>query len=340
MHPLLPINLDHIAKQFCPLQNNKILVHWWGHQEDFPLLTGFANSLKTSQNEVTTILYDQAQMIKAFNETAGKLNEELPEGHIAKETFEVQKEHINIIDVCCFSPTSLLGEIIDEGKPAFIQYMRSLFQTIANPDKQYVQLRLPSEEAAEESGMPYQAYESLWHDLVSIDYFELKSACSEKISQYKGKNTFEIHTGKDCILTFSTEGRSWHSDHGNGDFPAGEVYIAPLEDSVNGSFCTPLIFWEGAMLTDVILSFEKGLLVGTSHPEILESLQGAPGDALKFAEFGIGLNPKAKKLSGYNLFDEKSLGSCHIAIGMNHLFGGTNDSPVHIDFVAPDPLIG
>ena len=339
MNSLLSKSLCAVANSFSPIYSNKILVHWWGSDEDQLYLDGFTNALIESGYEVTAILFDQGAVVNAFEETANATLKNLPDQHLSNYAFEVQKNHQNIIDVCCFSPPSLIAELSNDAKPAFIRFMRTLFGCISNPENQYTQLRLPSEELAEESGLSFEAYETLWHDLIAVDYCQLEKDCSETILQYQDKTAFQIHSGKDCVLTFSTEGRSWHSDHGNGDYPAGEVYIAPLENTANGLFYTPRICWEGALLTDVVLSFENGTLVNTSHPEIWQSLQGAPGDALKFAEFGIGLNPKAQQLSGYNLFDEKAIGSCHIAIGMNHLFGGTNESPIHIDFVAPNPLI-
>ncbi len=67
---------------------------------------------------------------------------------------------------------------------------------------------------------------------------------------------------------------------------------------------------------------------------ILNDLKEAPGDTLSFAEFGIGLNNGTTNLSGHSAFDEKVKGTCHIAIGMNQMFGGNNESPLHIDFVA------
>lgn len=339
MNSLLSKSLCHIAQSFSPIHNHKVLVHWWGSSEDQPILDAFTHALTESGHEVTAILFDHHTVVKTFEETANPAFTALPEQHLSTYDFEAQISHTNIIDLCCFSPPSLIAELSPEAKPAFIHFMRTLFGCISKPENQYVQLRLPSEELAEESGLSFEAYETLWHDLIAVDYRQLKQDCSDVILQYEDKTTFQIHTGMDCVLTFSTEGRSWHSDHGNGDYPAGEVYIAPLEHTADGAFYTPLIHWEGSLLTDVVLSFENGMLVNTSHPEIWESLQGAPGDALRFAEFGIGLNPKVQQLSGYNLFDEKASGSCHIAIGMNHLFGGTNESPVHIDFVAPNPRI-
>lgn len=336
-------NLQHsllkIADSFTAPQNETVLVQWWGDTADQALLDQFASALSCKNLKVTTILYDAQTVTESFNQTVGIEGETLSSEHLRNIDFARHRESDSIIDICRFSPPSLIGAITAEAKPAFIKFMQTLFGAISSPRNQFIQLRLPSEEAAIESGLGLETYEALWHQLVAIDYEALKAHCHATINQYANAKQFQIKTGENCILTFSTEGRSWYADHGNGDFPAGEVYIAPVEDSANGDFFTPVIHFDGKHLKNVTLTFRNGLLTACSHPEIIDGLEGAPGDALKFAEFGLGLNPNHSSLCGYNLFDEKALGSCHIAIGMNHLFGGQNDSPLHIDFVAPNPFI-
>jgi leucyl aminopeptidase (aminopeptidase T) len=63
-------------------------------------------------------------------------------------------------------------------------------------------------------------------------------------------------------------------------------------------------------------------------------LKAIDPSALVIAEFGIGLNPKATSYTGYALFDEKLVGTCHIALGTNQYFGGANEAPVHFDFIS------
>ena len=60
--------------------------------------------------------------------------------------------------------------------------------------------------------------------------------------------------------------------------------------------------------------------------------------ALNIAEFGIGLNPKAK-VTGNVLEDEKAKQTAHIAIGANISFGGKVSCPCHLDFVFFNPHI-
>ena len=45
------------------------------------------------------------------------------------------------------------------------------------------------------------------------------------------------------------------------------------------------------------------------------------------------MNPHITEACGYTVLDEKILGSFHIAIGENTLFGGCNQASQHIDLV-------
>lgn len=66
------------------------------------------------------------------------------------------------------------------------------------------------------------------------------------------------------------------------------------------------------------------------RPVFFKSL---PENHRVLCELGIGLNPKIKELTDLTFIDEKALGTYHIGLGMNHLFGGKNNCPFHMDFV-------
>lgn len=51
------------------------------------------------------------------------------------------------------------------------------------------------------------------------------------------------------------------------------------------------------------------------------------------AELGIGMNPNVKMLEEDSSLDEDALGTFHIALGMNIMFGGKNACRFHMDFV-------
>ncbi len=72
---------------------------------------------------------------------------------------------------------------------------------------------------------------------------------------------------------------------------------------------------------------------------LAELLAASSGDKDRIAELGIGLNPGIRELTGDIQLDEKLGGSVHIAIGMNHRFGGANHSNLHLDMIILQPSL-
>jgi len=139
-----------------------------------------------------------------------------------------------------------------------------------------------------------------------------------------------------------------------GNVPAGEIFIAPLENSADGEFLV-----NGAVgnekLTggrEVLLTFDRGRLVrhqyvGTQREvaELVEAQSIAEerthGDCWRvIAELGIGLNRMIPGITGIPLLDEKKYGTVHIAVGHNMGYGGRNDCrSIHCDITTIGPTV-
>ncbi|MBW2992319.1 aminopeptidase, partial [Candidatus Woesearchaeota archaeon] len=77
---------------------------------------------------------------------------------------------------------------------------------------------------------------------------------------------------------------------------------------------------------------------GEEADRLKERLDAVGKEAYKIAELGVGTNPKAI-VTGNSLEDEKSLGTCHFALGNDLAYGGKNDVPIHIDGIIRNPTI-
>ncbi|HEU4561466.1 MAG TPA: hypothetical protein VFS20_26670 [Longimicrobium sp.] len=139
-----------------------------------------------------------------------------------------------------------------------------------------------------------------------------------------------------------------------GNIPAGEIFIAPIEDSAEGEFLV-----NGAVGTErltggreALLEFSRGRLVrdryvGTARRvgALTEIQQIAEGRGHfrcwnVIAELGIGLNRIIPRITGIPLIDEKKYGTVHIAIGHNMGYGGRNDCrSVHCDITTAGPTV-
>jgi leucyl aminopeptidase (aminopeptidase T) len=137
-----------------------------------------------------------------------------------------------------------------------------------------------------------------------------------------------------------------------GNVPSGETYIAPVEDTAEGSVCiTGSIPGRVLRPSDaLVLHFRRGRLV-RMEPEQgpaaqwLEQTQIQKAKAAKdrnwsnLAEIGVGLNPAVQDLTGNMLYDEKAAGTAHVALGGNHFLGGRVQSAIHCDLVMHRPIL-
>lgn len=127
-----------------------------------------------------------------------------------------------------------------------------------------------------------------------------------------------------------------------GNLPAGEAFIAPLEEKTNG-----VIVFDGAFANidldkPIKVVVKNGIdtsITGGKAAKILKSLLKKVGPKAKVvAELGIGTNPYCQ-LSPNTLEAEKVYGTCHLALGNNIGFGGKNNVPFHSDGIILNPTI-
>ncbi len=128
------------------------------------------------------------------------------------------------------------------------------------------------------------------------------------------------------------------------NFPGGEVYVAPYEDSAEGVLVADLTVpytVEGLVDEPVTLGFHAGRVTSIEGGEAARLLRRlvdeAGGGADVVAELGIGLNPSVRP-RGHIMLDEKAAHSAHVAIGRNTgSYGGVNEAKIHVDCVFSEP---
>ena len=132
-----------------------------------------------------------------------------------------------------------------------------------------------------------------------------------------------------------------------GSPPDVEAYVAPLEDTAEGTVCIDgaINLPEFGLLHEPVrLTLEGGRVIGIDggveagrFKGLLESYEDP--EMYRLGELGIGLNPRAR-LVGNPLIDEGALGTAHIALGLNYTYGGEiRDARTHIDCVFRGPTI-
>ena len=181
---------------------------------------------------------------------------------------------------------------------------------------------------------------------INLNYSSLKKRVNKVVKQLSKGNRLEVYTNKGTHLVMSIRGRSGFPDHGVytkpgafGNLPAGEACIAPCEGTTNGCLVVdasaPLV---GRIKQAKKLTIKNGFVQNMPFRKIASSIKQLGRSALNIAEFGIGLNPKAK-VTGNILEDEKTKQTGHLAIGTNISFGGKVSCPCHLDFVFLNPIV-
>lgn len=246
-----------------------------------------------------------------------------------------------VIDICMYRAVLPLPKLAEnkEKMNIYRKYMATLFSTLSSK-KKFVQIRIPTEENALESGLEPSIFIEKMNKAYDIDYNELKQRCEEKSSQLEGKNNAILKTGANCELSLCLEGRKWLIDAGDGDLPCGEISIAPIEEKTNGSVYFEKIFLDtDTILDSVTVTIENGKIIKSDSSVFNEFLQELPPNGDIICELGIGMNININELTGYTVLDEKMAGTFHLGIGMNTLFGGKNECPMHMDFVGFGSLL-
>lgn len=301
---------------------DKVLLNFWGEDDNLEELQQFEEVLTKEGIEFKTLSHQSKNYIELFG--GGNAPEE--------EWYQQFDELTIVIDFMCQAP-GLLPKGLEENKiPLFAQHLQKLFAIFAGK-KKLIQVTMPTKTNAKLAGVEEAQYMERMTRALDIDYAALKEACKKKIVEFKG-NTRTIKTGENCVLTVDTTSREWIIDAGDGALPCGEIYIAPVEENSQGTiFFETLSVEEVGILKNVTVTIQDGRIFNSDCEAFNTFIKELPEGGTVVAELGIGMNPNVSAVIGDSDLDENALGTLHIGIGMNHLFGGKNQCPCHIDFV-------
>lgn len=139
-------------------------------------------------------------------------------------------------------------------------------------------------------------------------------------------------------ITFSIKGMGSIPCVGEMNIPDGELYSAPVKNSVNGTitYNTPSPY-QGRVYNHVSLEFKDGKIINATcddDNEKLNEIFNTDEGARYVGEFSLGFNPEILYSMGDILYDEKILGSIHFTPGQAYkdCYNG-NDSGIHWDMV-------
>ena len=221
---------------------------------------------------------------------------------------------------------------------------KSLFARAAEGRAKWSLTLYPTQAAAQNAKMSLASYEDFLFRAMLLDRDDPAAAWqafSQEQQRYvdylNGVKTLRF-VARDTDLTMRVGGRTWVNSDGHKNFPSGEVFTGPVEDSASGqvryTFPTAHL---GHEVDDVRLTFEKGRVVRADAArglDFLLAMLDSDAGARVLGEVALGNNYGVQQFTRNTLYDEKIGGTFHLALGNSYPeTGGVNVSAVHWDMV-------
>jgi aminopeptidase len=202
----------------------------------------------------------------------------------------------------------------------------------------------PNDSSAQDAEMSLSEYEEFVYRAGKLDQKD-PVAEWQKVSRAQARLVRFLNTlktirivGPDTDLSFNVGGRKWINCDGHENFPDGEIFTGPVENSAEGRvrYTFPAVHG-GREVENVRLAFKRGKVVEATADKgekYLQAMLDSDPGARFVGELAFGTNYSIKRFTKNTLFDEKIGGTMHIAVGASlPESGGRNKSALHWDMV-------
>ncbi|MFI3201947.1 MAG: aminopeptidase [Eubacteriales bacterium] len=215
-------------------------------------------------------------------------------------------------------------------------YSDPIHHKIRVPHTRWVVLRYPNASMAQLAGSSSEAFEKFYFDVCNLDYSKMGKAM-ESLVTYLNRTDQVRMVGPDTDITFSIKDIAAVPCCGLRNIPDGEVYTAPIRNSVNGTitYNTPSVY-QGFVYEKIQFTFENGKIIKATanDTERINQVLDMDEGARYIGEFAIGVNPYILHPMKDTLFDEKINGSIHFTPGNCYdTASNGNHSKLHWDLV-------
>jgi aminopeptidase len=215
-------------------------------------------------------------------------------------------------------------------------YTTPVHHNIRVKNTRWVVLRYPNPSMAQLANMSEEAFADFYFRVCNLDYAKMGEAMKPLINYMERTDKVRIK-GPHTDLTFSIKDIPVVPCAGDRNIPDGEVYTAPVRNSINGTltYNTPAVY-QGFTYENISFRFENGKIVEATANDtgrinhVLDTDEGAR----YIGEFAIGVNPYILTPMKDTLFDEKIMGSFHFTPGNCYTEAPNgNSSAIHWDLV-------
>lgn len=255
----------------------------------------------------------------------------------AKFESHVMKEMDAYIGLRSGSNISELSDVPHDKQTMYEKTVgNKVHRDIRVPKTKWCVLRYPTPSMAQLANMSTEAFENFYFDVCNLDYQHMSKAMEPLVEWMNRTDVVEIK-GPGTDLHFSIKNIPAIKCDGRLNIPDGEVYTAPVRESVNGviSFNTPSPY-QSFTFEHVEFTFKDGKIIdaNANDAERINRILDTDEGARYIGEFAIGFNPHILKPMNDILFDEKIAGSFHFTPGQcyENAYNG-NHSAIHWDLV-------
>lgn len=215
-------------------------------------------------------------------------------------------------------------------------YSKPVHSQIRVKKTKWCVLNYPTPSMAQKAEMSTEAFEDFYFDVCNLDYVKMSKAMDPLVELMEKTDKVRI-VGPETDLSFSIKGIPAIKCDGKFNIPDGEVFTAPVKDSVEGyiTFNTPTVY-QGDTFNNIYLEFKEGRIIKACSDKTgkLNKILDTDVGARYIGEFSFGVNPYIMKPMKDILFDEKIMGSFHLTPG--HCYeesNNSNESAIHWDMV-------
>ncbi|PKM51534.1 MAG: aminopeptidase [Firmicutes bacterium HGW-Firmicutes-7] len=215
-------------------------------------------------------------------------------------------------------------------------YSTPVHHDIRVPETRWVVLRYPNNAMAQLANTSLDNFEDFYFNVCNLDYSKMSLAMDPLVKLMERTDRVRI-VGKGTDLAFSIKDIPAIKCDGILNIPDGEVFTAPVRESINGkiSYNAPAVF-QGVTYEDICFEFKDGKIINatSSDTKLINDVLDTDEGARYIGEFAIGVNPYILKPMKDTLFDEKIMGSIHLTPGncYQEAYNG-NKSDIHWDLV-------
>ena len=236
------------------------------------------------------------------------------------------------------SNSSQFADVPLERMDLYQQYWwHPVHSEIRVPKTKWVVLRYPTDAMAQAANMSTAAFEDFYFDVCTADYAKMAKDQEPLVARMNAADRVRIVSpGTD--LRFSIRGIDARPCYGQRNIPDGEVFTAPVRDSLEGTirYNAPSRY-QGTVFEGIEFEFKKGKIVrakSRSDSEKLNQILDSDEGARYIGEWSIGCNNLVRQPMLDTLFDEKIGGSIHLTPGNAYdECDNGNRSRVHWDLV-------